>query len=1288
MDANRISIQKLNNSNYSSWRFKTELLLVREDLWRFVDPGVKPNQESDATWNAGDAKARATIGLLVEDNQHGLIRSSVTAQQAWLALQNHHQKTSLTSKVSLLKRICDKRYTEGSDMAEHLFAMEELFSQLANAGQPLAENLCVAMILRSLPSSFDTLTTALESRSDADLTLELVKRKLLDETAKHQGPDQDSVLKVVHDKKRKPLLCHYCKKPGHKQKVCRQLARDSQTDVKSKVKPQQKKESTVSFAFVSSDGGASVRPSPWVVDSGATRHTVADREFFDDLRRSEVKCVKLADGKLAKVVGEGPGVISCCDENGRRTEMKIGTALYSPDLTMNLLSVPALTQKRATVIFDAEGCKIMQGDATVAVGMLKEGLYQLTQPCEAVMAAGSHHNKDCKHVWHKRFGHRDVNAIIRMEKENLVSGLHIYDCGVDEPCECCMQSKSCRAPFPKESLTHTKGVLDLVHTDVCGPVEVPSVSGYRYFMTIIDDYSRFCVLYLLKRKSEVAEKIVEYVALVKTLFGRKPKAVRSDQGGEYVGNKLRAFYRREGIQVQYTARYSPQQNGVAERKNRYLVEMVRCLLFDANLHQCYWAEALNTAVHLQNISPTKSTKLTPYELWHGTKPDVQNLKVFGSRAWVHVPKELRKKLSATAKELVFVGYSSEHKAYRFLDKSTRKVIVSRDVKFIEAESGFPTEDSVKETCKQFLKDASSDDTEEIIIELDSVKKKNFNETEPLSQDETLEEEEVFYGFDEDGTMLQGIDERTVELEGGMQQSLDVTAILENAVSEPRTFEDALLSPERDAWQTAMQEEIDSLKENHTWELVDLPPGRKVVGCKWTYKKKEDANGKPVRYKARLVAQGYSQRYGTDFDEVFAPVARQATLRTLLTVASRDSMIVKHLDIKSAYLYAELEEDIFMRQPPGFQSGNNKVCRLKKCLYGLKQSARVWNKKIDMFFKSIGFLPGSADSCLYVREKNGKHCFIVVYVDDMVIFCNSEEEFNEIRTLLEKHFKLSSLGDLRQFLGIRVDKVNGHYTMDQKGYIEKLVRRFGFEDAKPSKVPLDPAYVKQKEETLLPTNDSYRSLVGSLLYVAVNSRPDICVSTSLLGRKVSNPSNRDWTEAKRVLRYLKATQNLRLHLGSGTESLECFVDADWAGNEGDRKSNSGFIIKYGGGLISWGTRKQSCVALSSTEAEFVALSEGCQELIWLKKLLADLQEERKDPTIVWEDNQSAIRMVQSDRIEKRSKHIDTRHAFTKDLRQKGVIDIRYLPTSQMEADIMTKPLERIKLEQHREALGVK
>ncbi|KXJ69040.1 hypothetical protein RP20_CCG000421 [Aedes albopictus] len=302
----------------------------------------------------------------------------------------------------------------------------------------------------------------------------------------------------------------------------------------------------------------------------------------------------------------------------------------------------------------------------------------------------------------------------------------------------------------------------------------------------------------------------------------------------------------------------------------------------------------------------------------------------------------------------------------------------------------------------------------------------------------------------------------------------------------------------------MNDELKSLRDCKAWELTSVPPGSKTIGCRWIYKKKQDEQGKIIRYKARLVAQGFTQRYGLDYDEVFAPVAKQVTLRTLLTVAGRDGMKVRHVDVKTAYL-------------------------------------------------------------------------------------------------------------------------NGAYCLDQKAYIDKLVEQFGLADAKVSRIPMDVGYLQQKEELeSLPNNDKFQSLVGGLLYLSVNTRPDIAISTSILGRQVSKPTNADWTEAKRVLRYLKATSELKLVLGAGKEELQGYADADWAGNVKDRKSNSGYLFRLGGVLISWCARKQACVALSSTEAEYISLAESCRELLWLKKLLKDFGEPVQKPVQIFEETKVASR----------------------------------------------------------------
>lgn len=483
--------------------------------------------------------------------------------------------------------------------------------------------------------------------------------------------------------------------------------------------------------------------------------------------------------------------------------------------------------------------------------------------------------------------------------------------------------------------------------------------------------------------------------------------------------------------------------------------------------------------------------------------------------------------------------------------------------------------------------------------------------------------------------------------------------------------------------------MESHLENGTWEVVPLPADRKAIGSKWVFQKKLNDNCEVIRYKARLVAQGYSQKYGADYDQVFAPVAKQTTIRALLSIAARRNLKVQHIDVKTAYLHGELSETIFMRQPVGFVFGTkNEVCHLRKSLYGLKQAGRVWNEKINEVLQKIGYVPSESDPCLYVRTSRGKKSFILLYVDDMLVVTHDEREFQRVRGCLECHFKITCLGAVSNYLGIKIKRTqSGQFLLNQSAYIRRVAVKFGQDKAKPSHIPMDPGYpnLQQMEEDPMPRNEEFQRLVGALLYIALNTRPDIAIAASILGRKVSCPTEADWTEAKRTLRYLYTTADIKLKLGN-EGPLETYVDADWAGDRKDRKSNTGFVFRLGG-PISWAARKQQCVTLSSTEAEYVALSEASRELLWLLKLMKDLGETVANPITVQEDNQSCIAMLRSEGGNNRTKHIDTRYNFVKDLVSTGVMNVVYCPTGLMIADVLTKPLARVKLEQLRKKIGL-
>ena len=667
---------------------------------------------------------------------------------------------------------------------------------------------------------------------------------------------------------------------------------------------------------------------------------------------------------------------------------------------------------------------------------------------------------------------------------------------------------------------------------------------------------------------------MEYVKYVQTKFNKTPKVVRSDRGGEYTGHDLTRFFRSEGIQVEHSVPYTPQQNGIAERKNRYLVEMTRSMLFDSKLPNKYWGEAVMTANHLQNMLPAAGDDKTPYEKWTGRMPDPSYLRRFGCLAYVAVPTEKRQKLDSKARKLIFVGYEEGTKGYRLLNTESDKIYISRDVIFLEGNCH----------ADEIQNESSNRDTEvEVNIEAEP-KNDDSHEAQVNAESADLRRSQ------------------RVNKGKAPERLVEIINSVNTVLPEPKTFTEALNSNEADQWKRAMDEEMSCLRKNETWTLSELPEGKSAIGCKWVYKTKTDEEGNVVRYKARLVAQGYSQKYGDDYDEVFAPVARPTTFRTMLTVAGHKGMIVKHYDIEAAYLNGELSHEVYMLQPDGYRDGDNLVCKLQKSLYGLKQGANEWNKKLHNVLSVNDFVRSENDPCLYAKQQDGQLMYVCVHVDDLVAAATSDSVIAVFERQMNEVLVMKNLGNLQYYLGLQLERdSDGIFQLHQRSYIEKKLREFQLNDCRPSNVPMDPGYQKRQEVHVNMANkEIYRRAIGSLQYLATNTRPDIAISTSILARRVSSPTDADWTEVKRIFRYLSHTKDMKLKLGDVNEQcnkqLIGFVDADWGGDSDDRKSNTGYLFKYLGAPISWSSKKQSLVTLSSTEAEYVALSEAGKEAL--------------------------------------------------------------------------------------------
>ncbi|KXJ70180.1 hypothetical protein RP20_CCG024584 [Aedes albopictus] len=650
------------------------------------------------------------------------------------------------------------------------------------------------------------------------------------------------------------------------------------------------------------------------------------------------------------------------------------------------------------------------------------------------------HTENCIHHWHRVLGHRDEEAIQKMVRDDLATGVKIRKCNVNHDCECCMEGKMTRLPFPKQTGAQSTRMLELIHTDVCGPMNTVTPGGARYFMTIIDDFTRFCVVYFLEKKSEVPDKIEEFVQMAETRFGKRPAVIRADNGGEYRSRRLGSFYRQKGITAQFTAAYSPQQNGIAERKNRSLVEMARIEHEHYTMDYKYWAEAVNTANYVQNMLPTRATEKIPYEAWYTRKPDLKHMHIFGCSAFVHIPDQKRTKLEPKGMKLTFVGYSDSQKAYRLVDLATNKIYHSRDVRFLNEskplmKNSRPTELVEYDWNLEIHRDVADEPNVEVYDEEMPLSSEGEDDFLDCSQGTQTEDSRSETDEDPETPVTVRRSERCTK---GLPpvRYREAIGMVKSNVPEPHTIKEAMESTEKDLWKAAIKEELQAHEENGTWKVVPLPAGRKTIGCKWIFKRKEDEKGNVVRYKARLVAQGFTQKYGTDYDEVFAPVVKQVTFKALLSVAHQRKMLIKHIDVKTAYLNGELQEMVFMRPPPGCDFGDSKlVCHLQKGIYGLKQAAHIWNKKLNAVLQRLGFKPSENDSCLYSkRNSDGTMSYIAVYVDDLVVVCNSEEEYEVIVRNLNNHFKVTSLGDIRHFLGIRVTpRIKNYHSLHGKYY---------------------------------------------------------------------------------------------------------------------------------------------------------------------------------------------------------------------------------------------------------------
>lgn len=757
-----------------------------------------------------------------------------------------------------------------------------------------------------------------------------------------------------------------------------------------------------------------------------------------------------------------------------------------------------------------------------------------------------------------------------------------------------------------------------------------------------------------------------------------------------------------------------------------------------------WAEAVSTAVYVRNrIINVRTAKRTPFELYSGRKPDVRHLVRFGQPVHVLNHDKGISKFSAKTTEAYIVGYGPRTNSYRCFIANSKEIITTSDV--------FPANHSTQTDairninqplipfmiCDQ-LGYSSTHLDNEVITETLAPETSQLDEASSLQMNESidLQNEPIEVARERcniqtpipieernstnrtaesnndterrareivthsssvqaqakptramapstEANKSRHIPQRNVKSTYSRHQSASIAQV------EPQCFSEAVNGDNSKLWQIAINDELNAHKKNETWEVVPMKSNYKQISPKWIFKVKYDSKGNIERYKARLVARGFSQVAGIDYNEIFAPVVRMDSVRLLFSICAQYNLMFVQFDIATAFLYGDIFEELYLAPPEGLKLETGYTCKLKKSLYGLKQAPRCWNHKFADMLRIFNMKQTTSDPCVYVRTEPDL-VYLAIYVDDGLVFAKDQKTCDRLIGYLRKHFEVRTV-DSSCFIGVEIRQLeDGSILLNQRGYIDRMLVKFNMTQCKPAKTPIETGHTLNKIETMdkeILKTVPYAEAVGSLMYCALRTRPDIAYTLSLLSKYTSAPRNDHWEGVKRVLRYLSATKNYGLLYKRCNDcSIVCYTDADWAADHKTRRSISGMVSFLNTGPISFKAQQQPSVALSTAESEYVAATDAVKELIWLKRFVDELCIPIEARPTLYCDNQSAIKLIRNPEFHQRTKHIDIRYHFIREKYFEGIFEPKYIETENQKADLMTKALAADKFARLRTLIG--
>lgn len=1135
-----------------------------------------------------------------------------------------------------------------------------------------------------------------------------------------------------------------------------------------------------SFCFVL--GSGKVSADSFMLDSGATHHYINDLSYFVDSKPAEGLFLQQAgkDHKLhiakigtAAIVTQLPGNNTC--------KVTLKDARYVPDLFCSLISAGALTDGgKSQIISDREEnihLRKWGGGTFLIAHKISSRLFHIPvirQSSAFILSAA----QDNHQLWHQRLGHRAFDAVDSTAK--LVNGLNLHGTRPDDPCQGCELAKGQQKPFKPEN-----GRITLpgwtVSCDFWGPHKYATPKGACWAVVMSDEGSGFIWVYIVAHKSAVPDCLRETLTFCKR-YQHKLQVFRTDYEAVLRGVDMEQIYRAEQIQHQHSAPYTPQQNGAAERAIRTVVTSARAMMLHADVDKRLWGDAMQTAAYVLNRTWRKGRSATPFELFTGERPDVSNLRTFGCKAYVFLPKPLREsKMSANTKLMIFVGYPADAKAYRFWDPQAHKYFISTTAKFIERSANDIVSTSVGDELPalpvqpvhhHFIHiepaavgappvgvapghpgqpiavdqqpeaaaappvanegpfvappaDPPAIDPAEQPIE-PPIPPNDGERTrwpgwvvgtrpESVAQDNVHKDFRVVGAGPRAITVQDPTGARATrsgrgyaigglafEYEGLDCYALFTASIMADDVVTPSSY--AAIKNNRFAvqWQKSVDTEHAALEANGTYELVDLPPGRKAIDTKYVFTIKSDSANVVERFKCRVVARGFKQIAGVDYYDTFAPTASYAAIRLFFAIAAALGWEIQQIDAVSAFLNALLTEEIYALPPPGFPC-NGKVWRLLKALYGLKQAGRAWFFTLLAALEEFGLVQSSADPCLLLTAD--RQLAVIMVVDDMLIASSDSTRSAALVAFLKARFDIKDMGEPTKFVGLEItrDRANKLITLYQRKYASDIVKRFNLQDAYGCLLPITQGtQLESFNETDKPADQHlYQRMLGSVMYLAQATRPDLAYACGLYGRYAVNPSIRYLEGLKRVLRYVKTTINTGLVLGAGIEpgeavngplhdnhplALRAFSDASHADCLDTSRSTCGVLVKVGNSAIFWRSVLQRSIAQSTCEAETVAAVLALAPAYAIHAILRDFGLSDNNP-VLYCDSMAAILKATGQRERGRSKALRIREDTLRQDIADGTLRLHYVSTTQQLADALTKPTTKDSHARFRSAIGL-